>query len=99
MTAACPIYGFDVELVPSRGVHPATFEGARREFMTVIVDEAGLEAVEIAGAPWRVTLTRVGSQATEMDREAVADWGRSRQDVLTVVLGPLVELRRRDVGR
>lgn len=98
MSGACPVFGFDVELIPAVGADAKDIEAVRREFQALVVDEAGLEIVGEPGDGGRFTLTRTGSQATEMDRDQVAAWGDRQLGVVTVVLGPLVDLGRARAG-
>lgn len=92
MSGACPELGFDVRIHPHEGV---TEEGVRalvRALVAGPVEARGLVA-EVAGTVDRlVTITRDGGQATEADREAIADWAASRREIAQCEVGPLVDL-------
>lgn len=92
MTGSCPVFGFDVVLVPAAGLDQPSLESLRDAFLRLAVEAEGLEAEGLPGERWRYTITRCGSQATELDRAAVAGWAAARRDIAACSMGPLVDL-------
>ncbi len=89
MSAACPIYGFDVLLEPNSGVDVTALQAI---FLEQAIEHAGLAAEAGAAVTGRYTVTRDGSQATDADRQAIARWAAGQSDIARCDVGPLVDL-------
>ena len=89
MTAACPELAFEIvlRLAPGRGVREAW-----RDAFVAALDARGLSATGGGDAP-RYLITRDGGQAVDADREAMRAWAEQRPEVLSVAVGPLIDLR------
>jgi len=89
MSAACPVFAFSVEL----DVGP--LEDAI-EVMAALVDEVlyprGLVAEAGGGRRASFVVRGEAAQATSADAEAVAHWAHQRPEVLSVRIGPLIDL-------
>lgn len=81
MSAPCPRLGFTV---------PFPADAAARAALDAALDRLGLEAT---GERPRLVVTRVGSQTTEADRDAVIAWAADRAGRGDGEIGPLVDLR------
>lgn len=92
MSAACPVFGFDVTFTPAAGADPAALDALGADFVELLLGPQGLSAEPGRGGRWRHTITRDGGQATNSDREAVVAWAAARARIAACDVGPLVDL-------
>lgn len=92
MSAPCPVFGFTVRVRLEPGLSEGECEALLDAFVRV-VESRGLSAGGGSGpAGWTLTISSVGGQAVDADREALASWAKGRAGILEVVVGALVDL-------
>ena len=84
--AACPVYGFTVQMDPAPGVNTAKLWGA----FSRLLESRGLQDVGNGEPPdLEFIVCSEGGQATEDDREAVVTWLASHGEISEYGVGPL----------
>jgi YggL 50S ribosome-binding protein len=91
MSAACPRYGFELRLRVEPGLDLATRESLA-DALEDALDARGLAAERVGEDVWTLVVTRDGSQAIDADREALLAWAATRDEIVDVEAGPLVDL-------
>jgi len=96
MSAPCPVFGFTVRVRLAPELSETASAALLDDFVRA-VESRGLSAGGGAGpAGWTLTISSVGGQAVDGDREALAAWGEGRPEVIEISVGALVDLD--DVG-
>ena len=91
MSAPCPVFGFEVraEIRPVDDDRRALWLALETDFLA----ERGLVARRIAlGGVLSFAVTSEASQATDADRRALEAWAATRPEILSMRVGPLVDL-------
>ncbi len=92
MSAPCPVYGFEFTFRATSEAPDDVPDPLWADFIDV-VERHGLSAGGGAHGPrWHHVITRVGSQATDQDRQLLLAWASDRDDVADAAAGPLVDL-------
>lgn len=89
MSAACPVFGFFVELE----VGPR--DDAIKVMATLVdevLDPRGLVVEAGAGHGASFVVRGEAAQATNADADAVVQWANGRSEILGARIGPLVDL-------
>ena len=93
MSAPCPIFGFRIELALTYGLSERSIGELWRDFRRDVVVARGLTCErEVRGEHWSMIIRSEASQATDGDREAIAQWGTGRREIASLDVGPLVDL-------
>lgn len=92
MTAACPRFGFTVEITLATGTSESQATDLRRSFFDFL-DAAGMTYANSQRAIWRYLVTREAGQATDADREAIAAWAARHASIASCRIGDLIDLR------
>jgi uncharacterized protein YggL (DUF469 family) len=93
VSAACPKFGFRVQVSMAFGLSERTIGELWSAFRRDVVDARGLVCERLVDADrWSMTLRSEASQATDGDREAVSEWGGGRSEIEALDVGPLVDL-------
>jgi uncharacterized protein YggL (DUF469 family) len=93
MSAACPVFGFFIELDVSDALTDDQQQSLRRALRDDVLDPRGLTCVDrFNGRQWSVTVRSEASQATHADRQAVEGWAEARPEITSLKIGPLVDL-------
>lgn len=92
MTAACPRFGFTVEITLAPGVSEPEAATLRQQF-SALLDASGMTHAGSERAVWRYVVSRDAGQATNADREAVAAWAARRSSIASCRVGELIDLR------
>lgn len=92
MSAACPVFGFDVVFRLHDWVGEAAVDSLWDAFIAEAVERHGLVAGGGLGQTWRHTVMRESGQATEADRVAISNWAAARDEISSYEIGPLVDL-------
>lgn len=92
MTAACPRFGFTVEITLAPGASESAATNLRRDF-SAILDASGMTHASSARATWRYLVSREAGQATHADREVIADWAAHHSSIASCRIGDLIDLR------
>jgi uncharacterized protein YggL (DUF469 family) len=91
--AACPVYGFVVAIEVRGDVDDAAKAALWTSFIREAIEARGLTC---AGgnnrAIWSPVVSSEAGQATDADRQAVLAWTRARPEVVSVTVGPLIDL-------
>lgn len=92
MSAACPVFGFEVQLETHQldgDARVALWHRLERE----VIAPRGLSAASLfAGAAVAFAVRGEASQSTDADRAAIEQWARQQPEIATVHVGPLVDL-------
>jgi uncharacterized protein YggL (DUF469 family) len=91
MSAACPTFGFTVDVQFAPGVTEADRQALWKSFVRLI-DERGLTATEPMKRRWQCIVQSEASQAADADRQAVHTWAGARHEIVGVAIGQLVDL-------
>jgi uncharacterized protein YggL (DUF469 family) len=93
MSAACPIFGFRIELALTFGLSERSIGELWRDFRRDVLVARGLTCErEVRGEHWSMSIRSEASQATDSDREAVTQWGTGRREIASLDVGALVDL-------
>ena len=93
MSAACPLFGFEVVFHLTPGLGDAAAAALWHDLVSGPIEGRGLVCVGgIAGGRWSHVVHSEAGQATAADREAMAAWAGSRREIASVEVGPLVDL-------
>ncbi len=92
MTAACPRFGFTVEIILTPGTSESQATDLRRAF-SELLDNAGMTYANSQRAIWRYLVSRDAGQATDADRKAIADWAARHASIASCRIGDLIDLR------
>lgn len=92
MSAACPRFGFSVDVSVHEHIAPARRQELRAEFLRLL-DMSGMTCSGASGASWRFMLSREAGQATNDDRDLVGRWAGERPEIASCRVGDLVDLR------
>jgi uncharacterized protein YggL (DUF469 family) len=95
MTAACPVYGFRVDVRLSPELNEVARLAVWNSFCH-LMDAGGLVSAGAASAGWPVVIRSEASQATDADREAVCTWAAAHDGIVDVEVGRLVDLSAMD---
>ncbi len=88
MSAACPEYAFQVELLPvSDDVTPAWGVALRN-----MLESRGLSVGHEYHLHRRLIVVRDGGQAVEADRVALMEWAAEHTGYGSVRVGPIIDL-------
>ena len=92
MSAPCPVFGFEVRAE----IRPVDDDDRRALWLALETDflaERGLVARCIAlGGVLSFAVASEASQATDADRRALEAWAATRPEILSMRVGPLVDL-------
>lgn len=92
MSAACPVFGFEVQLQ----THPLDGDGRGALWQRLereVIAPRGLSAASLsAGAAVAFVVRSEASQSTDANRAAIEQWARRQPEIATVRVGPLVDL-------
>jgi uncharacterized protein YggL (DUF469 family) len=91
MSAPCPILGFTV-LVELNELAEESQAEALSESLTALLAAQGLEASGGGRRHRQFLVSRVGSQATEAERQLVESWASEWSDVAIITVSDLVDL-------
>jgi uncharacterized protein YggL (DUF469 family) len=92
MSAACPVFGFLVELEIDDGLDRAESDALWSAFMKAVADR-GLVADGGTGRTlWSYLIHSEAAQATDLDRTALEAWMKSRPEIVAVRVGTLFDL-------
>jgi uncharacterized protein YggL (DUF469 family) len=93
MSAACPVFGFVVEVDVANRLTDDHQQSLRRALHDDVLEPRGLTCVDrFAGQQWSFTVRSEASQATHADREAVESWADARREIAAIRVGPLLDL-------
>ena len=93
MSAACPVFGFVVEVDVVHALTDDQRRSLRRALHDEVLESRGLTCVDrFTGHQWSFTVRSEAGQATHADREAVESWADARREIATIRVGPLVDL-------
>jgi uncharacterized protein YggL (DUF469 family) len=91
MSSTCPRLGFELRLrLGDETSEPA--RSALRSAFAEALDARGLSASGSGGAEWIRVVWREGSQADHEDQKALVDWASSREEIVRISAGPIVDL-------
>jgi hypothetical protein len=92
MSAPCPVFGFEARAE----THPIDDDDRRALWRALELDllaQRGLVARCLAfGSRLSFAVTSEASQATDADRQALEAWAATRPEIVSVDVGPLVDL-------
>ena len=92
MSATCPLLGFELHLTP----HADSDDAARRELHRAFVECIAARGLSYNGrrdgAEWSFCVWREGSQADDLDREAIRVWAAERSELALVRVGLLFDV-------
>ena len=92
MSSTCPQLGFELRLTP----HPDIDDGVRRELHHAFIECVAARGLCYTGrrdvAEWILLVWREGSQADDLDREALRAWADERPEVALVSIGVLFDV-------
>lgn len=92
MSAPCPVFGFEARAE----IRPIDDDDRRALWRALEIDllsQRGLVARCLAfGGRLSFAVTSEASQATDADRTALEVWAESRPEILSMQVGPLVDL-------
>jgi uncharacterized protein YggL (DUF469 family) len=92
MSAACPLFGFVVELETASALADDELQNLRQSLRSEVLEPRGLTfADRFAGRQWSFTVRSEASQATHADQQAVEAWAATRAEVLSARVGSLVD--------
>lgn len=92
MSAPCPVFGFTVHVRLATELSETDGAALLDDFVRA-VESRGLSAGGGGGpAGWTLTISSVGGQAVDGDREALASWADGRPGVIEMTVGALVDL-------
>lgn len=92
MSAACPVFGFEVRLVTHR-IDDDARSALRRRLEREVLLPRGLTAALLApGGSLAFAVRSEASQTTHADRAAIEQWAAAQPEIATVDIGPLVDL-------
>jgi len=93
MSAACPVFGFVVEVDVAHTLTNEQQRTLRRALHDDVLEPRGLTCVDrFTGQQWTFTVRSEASQATHADRETVESWADAHREIATIRIGPLVDL-------
>lgn len=92
MTAACPHFGFTVDITLAPGISESEAAQLRQQFSATL-DASGLTRATSERATWRYVVSRDAGQATNADREAIAAWAAAHAAIASCRIGDLIDLR------
>lgn len=97
MTSTCPEFGFQLQFKPAHGsttvsADKAKWQGNFRESLREFLVPRGMTIGYSFPDGYRFIVIRDGAQATQSDREALAEWGTRWAGDGTLEIGPLVDL-------
>ena len=93
MSAACPVFGFEVVLHLVSGLSAEAAGALWDDFVTDPIEGRGLVCGGGTSAGrWSHVVHGEASQATDADREAVIAWAGSRPEIAAADVGPLVDV-------
>ncbi len=93
MSAACPVFGFVVEVDLAKALTDEQLQLLRRTLRDEIMEPRGLNCVDrLVGRHWMLTVRSEASQATHADRQAVEAWADARPEIANAHTGPLIDL-------
>jgi len=92
MTAACPHFGFTVDITLAPGLSEAEAVKLRQQFLSTL-DASGMTHATSERAMWRYVVSRDAGQATNADREAIAAWAAAHAVIASCRIGDLIDLR------
>jgi uncharacterized protein YggL (DUF469 family) len=93
VSAACPLFGFEVVFHLTPGLGDAAAAALWRDLVAGPIERRGLVCVGgIAGGRWSHVVHGEAGQATDADRQAVAAWALSRPEIAAADVGPLVDV-------
>jgi uncharacterized protein YggL (DUF469 family) len=94
MSSTCPQLGFELYLTPSADLDDQARLELHRAFVKCIADRGLSYNGRRDAAEWSFIVWRQGSQADDLDREAIHAWAASRPDLALVRLGLLFDVER-----
>jgi uncharacterized protein YggL (DUF469 family) len=93
MSSACPQLGFEVHLTPKSDLEAS----ARAELHDALVACIDARALSRSGgydaAEWSYVVWREGSQADDLDREAIRAWAAERAELASMKVGLLFDVK------
>lgn len=93
MSAACPVFGFEVVFHLAPGLSEAAAAALWSDFTSGPIERRGLVCAEgSAAGRWSHVVHGEAGQATDADREVVAAWADSRPEIAAADVGPLVDV-------
>lgn len=91
MSAACPTFGFAVDVQFA----PTVTDGERQalwESFVRLIGDRGLTVTEPLKPRWQCIVQSEASQAADADRQAVQEWAGERREIVGFAIGQLVDL-------
>jgi uncharacterized protein YggL (DUF469 family) len=93
VSAACPLFGFEVVIHLSEGLSDAASAALWDDFISGPIESRGLVCVGgIAAGRWSHVVHGEAGQATDADRQAVLAWAGSRPEIAAADVGPLADV-------
>lgn len=93
MSSACPQLGFEVHMTPKPEVDDWTRVGLHDAFVACVEDRALSRSGRSDGAEWAYVVWREGSQADDLDREAIRRWAAERPEFASARVGLLFDVK------
>ncbi|MEP6732833.1 MAG: 50S ribosome-binding protein YggL [bacterium] len=94
MSATCPQLGFDVRLTPRGNLEPRVLFALRRAFAACIEGRSLAYTGTSNAAEWAYVVWRDGSQADDLDREALRAWVAEQPAIEHASIGLLFDVER-----
>jgi uncharacterized protein YggL (DUF469 family) len=92
VSAPCPVFGFLVEVETLEALTSEQLHDLRLAFDRDVLERRGLVCDErSSGRRWSFVVRSEASQGTDADRDAVEAWTRTRSDIVSARIGPLLD--------
>ncbi|MFI5228585.1 MAG: 50S ribosome-binding protein YggL [Gemmatimonadales bacterium] len=92
MSAPCPVFGFEAR-AQTRPIDDDGLHDVWRALQTEFLEPRGLTArLPAFGRFFSFVVTSEASQATDADRTALEAWAATRAEIVSLHVGPLVDL-------